>query len=40
VPLGAKDWGVVAGCALLPLAVVEVVKLIQRRFASSALSQR
>lgn len=32
VPLGAKDWGVVAACALSPLAVVEVVKLIQRRF--------
>jgi len=33
VPLGAKDWGVVAGCAFLSLAVVELVKLIQRRFA-------
>ncbi|CAN5810742.1 calcium-transporting P-type ATPase, PMR1-type [soil metagenome] len=33
VPLDAKDWGVVAGCSVLPLAVVEVVKLIQRRFA-------
>jgi len=33
VPLGANDWGVVVGCALLPLAVVEVVKLIGRRFA-------
>jgi len=33
VPLGAKDWGVVAGCSLLPLAVVEVVKFIQRHLA-------
>jgi P-type Ca2+ transporter type 2C len=31
VPLGARDWGVVVGCALTPLAVVEVVKWIQRR---------
>jgi len=35
VALGAKDWGVVAGCALLPLGVVEIVKLIQRRSARS-----
>lgn len=33
VPLSATDWGVVVGCALLPLAVVEFVKLIERRFA-------
>jgi P-type Ca2+ transporter type 2C len=31
VSLGATDWGIVAGCALLPLAVIEVVKSIQRR---------
>jgi len=36
VPLVARDWGVVAGCALLPLAVVEVVKLVQRRHAGPA----
>jgi Ca2+-transporting ATPase len=30
VPLGTGDWGVVAACALSPLAVVEVVKAIQR----------
>jgi len=35
VALGAKDWGVVAGCALLPLGVVEVVKLIQRAAVGS-----
>ncbi|MDP3273571.1 MAG: cation-transporting P-type ATPase [Deltaproteobacteria bacterium] len=33
VPLGAKDWGVVAACALSPLAIIELVKFIQRRFA-------
>jgi magnesium-transporting ATPase (P-type) len=33
VPLDAIDWGVVAACALFPLAVVEVVKLIQRRLS-------
>ena len=33
VPLRARDWGVVVGCALLPLLVVELVKLIQRRSA-------
>jgi Ca2+-transporting ATPase len=37
VALGAKDWGVVAGCSLSPLAVVEVVKAIQRRFARGPL---
>ncbi len=30
VPLTATDWGVVAGCSLLPVAVVEVVKAVQR----------
>jgi len=35
VPLGAQDWAVVAGCALLPLAVVEIVKLVGRRLARS-----
>jgi Ca2+-transporting ATPase len=38
VPLGAKDWGVVAGCALLPLVVVEIAKLMQCRFARGAKS--
>jgi len=33
VPLGAQDWGVVAACALFPLAVIEGLKLVQRRFA-------
>ena len=32
VPLGAKDWGVVAGCALLPVGVIELVKALRRRF--------
>ncbi|MFT5356798.1 MAG: Ca2+-transporting ATPase, partial [Polyangiales bacterium] len=36
VPLGANDWGVVAGCALLPLNVVELVKWIQRRRAQES----
>jgi len=31
VPLGAKDWAVVVGGSLLPLAVIEAVKLIQHR---------
>ena len=30
VPLGARDWGVVAGCSLLPLAIVEFVKWVRR----------
>ena len=30
VPLTTSEWGVIAGCALLPVAVVEFVKLIQR----------
>ncbi len=30
VPLGAADWGLIAGCSLVPVVVVEVVKLIQR----------
>jgi Ca2+-transporting ATPase len=30
VPLGGKDWALVAGCALLPLAVVELVKGVGR----------
>jgi len=33
VPLGARDWAVVAACALLPLVVIEVVKRIQRQNA-------
>ena len=33
-PLDARDWGLVAGCALLPLGVIEIVKGIQRHFAS------
>ncbi len=28
-----SDWGVIAGCSLLPVAVVELVKLIQRILA-------
>ncbi len=33
VPLDARDWGIVAGCALSSLAIVEVVKWFQRRSA-------
>ncbi len=40
VPLGAEDWGVVIGCAVAPLVVVEVVKLIQRRFATAWPDER
>jgi len=36
VPLTATDWGVIAACSLLPVAVVELVKVIQR-FASRNL---
>ena len=39
VPLGAHDWGVVAGCSLLPLAVVEAVKWFQRRSRPSSRPQ-
>ena len=30
VPLTATDWGVIAACSLTPIAVVELVKLVQR----------
>lgn len=30
VPPTTSEWGVIAGCSLLPLAVVELVKVIQR----------
>ena len=30
VPLGAADWGLVAAGSLMPVAVVELVKLVQR----------
>jgi hypothetical protein len=29
--LDARDWAVVVACALLPVVVVELVKLVQRR---------
>jgi len=31
VPLSVADWGVIAGCSLLPVAVVELVKVVQRQ---------
>ncbi len=34
-PPSLADWGVIAGCSLLPVAVVELVKLIQRFSFSS-----
>ena len=34
-PPSMVDWGVIAGCSLLPVAVVELVKVIQR-FSSSS----
>jgi Ca2+-transporting ATPase len=36
VPLTAGDWALVLGCALAPVAVVEVVKLTQNRQADEA----
>jgi len=36
VPLDARDWGVVAGCSLVPLGVIEIVKGIQRYFGRRA----
>jgi hypothetical protein len=33
VPLSATDWGIVAACSLLAIAVVELVKLAQRPVA-------
>jgi hypothetical protein len=30
VPLTAGDWAVVAACSLVPLAVVEAIKLVRR----------
>jgi len=34
-PPALHDWGVIAGCSLLPVAVVELVKVIQRFSLSS-----
>ena len=36
VPLTPADWGVIAACSLAPVAVVELVKAVQRRFRTSA----
>jgi len=33
VPLTAADWGVIAACSLTPVAVVELVKFVQRSAA-------
>ena len=30
VPPTISEWGVIAGCSLLPVVVVELVKVIQR----------
>ncbi len=37
VPPTASDWGVIAACSLLPVAVVELVKVVQRVAARFAL---
>jgi len=37
VPPSVSDWGVIAACSLMPLAVVEIVKVIQRVATRSAL---
>ena len=36
VALSVQDWGVVVGCAILPLGVIELVKLVQRRRPATA----
>ncbi len=33
VPLTATDWGVIAACSLTPVAVVELIKVVQRSTA-------
>ena len=33
VPLTATDWGVIAACSLFPVAVVELIKVVQRSTA-------
>jgi Ca2+-transporting ATPase len=38
VPPTVLDWGVIAVCSLMPVAVVELVKVMQRVTARSALS--
>lgn len=35
VPLSGTDWGIVAGCALLPFFVIEIVKWTERRFSKT-----
>jgi magnesium-transporting ATPase (P-type) len=40
VPLTAADWGVIALCSLMPVAVVEVVKLGSRVRAHGPLEPR
>ena len=39
VPPTASDWGVIAICSLLPVAVVELFKVLQRLAAGSRLSR-
>jgi len=39
-PPSLVDWGVIAGCSLLPVLVVEWVKLIQRfSFSSERITE-
>ena len=40
VPPTTSEWGVIASCSLLPLAVVELVKVIQRIATRSWTSRR
>ncbi len=40
VPPTLADWGVIAACSLMPLAVVELVKAIQRATARSSPRRR
>ncbi len=35
VPLTTSEWGVIAGCALLPVAVVEFIKLMTRAVSAA-----
>jgi Ca2+-transporting ATPase len=31
VPLGTADWALIAACSLAPVAIVELVKVVQRQ---------
>jgi len=35
VPLAVADWGLIAACALTPVAIVELIKVLQRQSAGA-----